>query len=52
MENRQGSALTTRGENGPQPVNGLIEQFQGNRNPYVDDYTLADKVGASVFKSH
>jgi len=32
--------------------NGLIEQFQGNRNPYVDDYTLADKVGASVFKSH
>ena len=32
--------------------NNRIEKFQGNRNPFVDDYTLADKIGASVWKSH
>lgn len=32
--------------------NNRIELFQGNRNPYVDDYTLADRVGAEVFASH
>ena len=32
--------------------NSRIEQLQGNRNPYIDDYTLADKVGAEVFASH
>ena len=32
--------------------NEMIYQYQGNRNPYVDDYTLADKVGAEVFKKH
>lgn len=32
--------------------NDLIEQFQGNRNPYVDDYTLADRVGAATFKKY
>lgn len=30
--------------------NQLIEQHQGNRNPFIDDYTLADKIGADVFK--
>jgi Endonuclease I len=32
--------------------NDLIEKFQGNRNPFTDDYTLADKIGARVFQSH
>lgn len=32
--------------------NEMIYQYQGNRNPYVDDYTLADKIGANVFKNH
>lgn len=32
--------------------NNRIEKFQGNRNPFVDDYTLADRIGASVWKSH
>lgn len=32
--------------------NDLVEAFQGNRNPYIDDPELADKVGAAVFKSH
>ena len=32
--------------------NGLVESFQGNRNPFVDDSSLADKIGAAVFASH
>jgi Endonuclease I len=32
--------------------NTLIENYQGNRNPFVDDPSLADKIGAAVFKSH
>ncbi len=32
--------------------NGLVEAFQGNRNPFIDDPSLADQVGESVFKSH
>ena len=32
--------------------NDLIDQFQGNRNPFVDDPSLADKIGAQVFASH
>jgi len=32
--------------------NDLIEGFQGNRNPFVDDYTLADRIGAQVLQSH
>ncbi len=32
--------------------NDLIENHQGNRNPFVDDPSLADKIGAAVFKSH
>jgi len=32
--------------------NDLIAQFQGNRNPFVDDPSLADKIGAAVFASH
>ena len=32
--------------------NDLISQFQGNRNPFVDDPSLADKIGAAVFASH
>jgi len=32
--------------------NDLIEAFQGNRNPFVDDPRLAEKIGAKVFQSH
>ena len=32
--------------------NELINQFQGNRNPFVDDPSLADRIGAPVFASH
>ncbi len=32
--------------------NDLISQFQGNRNPFVDDPSLADQIGATVFASH
>ncbi|MCX5785467.1 MAG: endonuclease [Elusimicrobia bacterium] len=32
--------------------NDLVETFQGNRNPFVDDPSLADRVGAAVFASH
>ncbi len=32
--------------------NDLIAQYQGNRNPFVDDPSLADKIGAQVFASH
>lgn len=32
--------------------NDLIETFQGNRNPFVDDPRLAEKVGLKVFQSH
>lgn len=31
--------------------NDLVEQWQGNRNPFIDDYTLADRVGAEAFRS-
>lgn len=31
--------------------NDLVERFQGNRNPYVDDPGLADRIGAEVFRS-
>jgi hypothetical protein len=29
--------------------NDLVEQFQGNRNPYIDDPSLADRVGTAGF---
>ncbi|HBA60139.1 MAG TPA: hypothetical protein DCZ92_04865 [Elusimicrobia bacterium] len=32
--------------------NELISQYQGNRNPFVDDPSLAEKVGLKVFQSH
>ncbi len=32
--------------------NDLIAGFQGNRNPFVDDPSLADRIGAQVFQSH
>ena len=32
--------------------NELIEAYQGNRNPFVDDAALVEKVGAKVFQSH
>ncbi len=32
--------------------NGLIANFQGNRNPFVDDTTLAGRVGLKTFQSH
>lgn len=31
--------------------NDLVEGFQGNRNPFVDDPTLADRIGAEGFAS-
>ena len=32
--------------------NDLISKFQGNRNPFVDDTTLAGRVGIKVFQAH
>ena len=32
--------------------NDQIFRYQGNRNPFVDDATLADKVGLAVFQAH
>lgn len=32
--------------------NDLVEAFQGNRNPFIDDPSLADQIGADVFVSH
>jgi len=32
--------------------NNAIEDYQGNRNPFTDDPTLADRIGAAVFQSH
>ena len=32
--------------------NDLIEEYQGNRNPFVDDYTLADRIGVQAFQAH
>lgn len=32
--------------------NALIEYYQGNRNPFVDDTSLAGKIGQKVFQSH
>lgn len=30
--------------------NELIYKYQGNRNPFIDDYTFADRIGAQVWK--
>jgi hypothetical protein len=30
--------------------NDQVEAFQGNRNPFVDDYTLADRIGADALR--
>ena len=32
--------------------NDLIAKFQGNRNPFVDDTTLAGRIGVKVFQAH
>lgn len=32
--------------------NDLIERYQGNRNPFVDDPSLADRIGEAVFEAH
>ncbi len=32
--------------------NDLVEAFQGNRNPFIDDPELADRIGEAVFKAH
>jgi len=31
--------------------NDLVEQYQGNRNPFVDDPGLADRIGADALRS-
>ena len=31
--------------------NDMVEQWQGNRNPFIDDYLLADRVGADAFRA-
>lgn len=32
--------------------NDLVEAYQGNRNPFVDDPRLADRIGLKVLQSH
>ncbi len=32
--------------------NDLVEQFQGNRNPFIDNPALADRIGALAFAAH
>ncbi len=32
--------------------NGLVEKFQGNRNPFIDNPELVDQIGEQVFKAH
>lgn len=32
--------------------NDLVEDYQGNRNPFIDHPYLADRVGEMVFRSH
>ncbi len=32
--------------------NDLVQQFQGNRNPFIDEPALADRIGAAVFAAH
>lgn len=31
--------------------NDLAQKWQGNRNPFIDDHLLADRVGASAFRA-
>ncbi len=31
--------------------NDLVESWQGNRNPFIDDHLLADRVGAVAFRA-
>ncbi len=31
--------------------NDLVQSFQGNRNPFIDDHTLADRVGKDAFRA-
>lgn len=32
--------------------NDLVEEFQGNRNPFIDNPALADRIGDMVFEAH
>lgn len=32
--------------------NDLVQSFQGNRNPFIDDYTLADRIGKDALRSN
>ena len=32
--------------------NDLVEEFQGNRNPFIDNPELADRIGEKVFMAH
>jgi|GEM_PF-934862 len=31
--------------------NDIVEKAQGNRNPFIDDYTLADRIGPEALKA-
>ena len=32
--------------------NDLVQQLQGNRNPFIDEPALVDRIGAAVFAAH
>jgi len=32
--------------------NDLVQAFQGNRNPFIDDPSLADRIGEAVLEAH
>lgn len=32
--------------------NSLVEDFQGNRNPFIDNPELAERIGEAVFEAH
>lgn len=32
--------------------NALVEEFQGNRNPFIDNPELAERIGEQVFRAH
>lgn len=32
--------------------NDVVQAFQGNRNPFIDDYTLADRIGKDALRAN